>query len=82
VLRLFNLLAEFQRAAGMPGYHEPATIRTPVLACGAILGRSARGLVVHIGESWDGLKTRKSLLDSILDWQIPTSPNLAAPLLG
>jgi hypothetical protein len=82
VLRLFNLLAEFQRAAGWTGYREAATIRTPVLAGGAILGRSARGLVVHIGESWDGLKTRKSLLDSILDWQIPTSPNLAAPLLG
>jgi hypothetical protein len=28
VLVLFNLLAEFQRAAGLPVYREPATIRT------------------------------------------------------
>lgn len=76
VLLLFNLLAEFQRAAGMPGYREPATIRTQVLTCGAILGRSARRLVVHLGESWGGLKTRKPLLASILEWEIPTSPKL------
>ena len=42
VLLLFNLLAEFQRAAGLPGYREPATIRTQVLTCGAILGRAGR----------------------------------------
>lgn len=76
VLLLFNLLAEFQRAAGMAGYSEPATIRTQVLTCGAILGRSARRLVLHMGESWGGLKTRNPLLASILEWQIPTSPKL------
>jgi len=77
VLLLFNLLSEFQRAAGLPGYREPATIRTQILTCGAILGRSARRLVVHMGESWGGLKTRNPLLASILQWQIPTSPKLA-----
>ncbi len=51
VLLLFNLLAEFQRAAGLPGYREPATIRTQVLTCGAILGRSARRLVVHLAKA-------------------------------
>jgi DNA-directed RNA polymerase subunit N (RpoN/RPB10) len=76
VLLLFNLLAEFQRAAGLPGYHEPATIRTQVLTCGAILGRAGRRLVVHLSESWGGLRTRNSLLDNILNWQIPTSPKL------
>ena len=81
VLLLFNLLAEFQRAAGLTGYREPATIRTQVLTCGAILGRSARRLVLHMGQSWGGLTTRKPLLDSILDWKIPTSPKLASPLL-
>lgn len=65
VLLLFNLMAEFQRAAGMTGYREPATIRTQVLACGAILGRSARRLVFHMGQSWGGLTTRKPMLDSI-----------------
>ena len=34
MLLLFNLLAEFQRAAGLPGYREPATIRTQVFTCG------------------------------------------------
>jgi hypothetical protein len=31
LLLLFNLLAEFLRAAGLPGYREPATIHTQVL---------------------------------------------------
>jgi hypothetical protein len=76
VLLLFNLLAEFQRAAGLPIYREPATIRTQILTCGAILGRSGRRLVIHLSRSCVGLKTRISLLDSILNWQIPTSTKL------
>ena len=76
VLLLFNLLTEFQRAAGLPLYREPATLRTQVLTCGAILGRAGRRLVFHLSESWGGLKTRIPLLDSILNWQIPTSPKL------
>src|SRR3954463_14765305 len=48
VLFLFNLLAEFQRAAALPRYREPATIRTQVLTCGAILGRAGRHLVLHL----------------------------------
>jgi hypothetical protein len=81
VLLLFNLLAVFQRAAGWTGYREPATIRTQVLTCGAILGRAARRMVLHLGQSWGGLKTRKPLLTSLLEWEIPTSPTLASPLL-
>src|SRR5260370_13069474 len=42
ILLLFNLLAEFQRAANLPRYCEPATLRTQVLTCGAILGRAGR----------------------------------------
>lgn len=80
ILLLFNLLAEFQRAAGLPRYREPATIRTQVLTCGAILGRAGRRLVLHLSQSWGGLKTRISLLDSILLWQIPTSPKLDSAL--
>lgn len=76
VLLLFNLLSEFQRAAGLGRYREPATIRTQVLTCGAILGRAGRRVVVHLSESWGGLKTRIPLLDSILKWEIPTSPKL------
>src|SRR5216684_4258326 len=81
VLLLFNLLTEFQRAAGLPVYRAPATIRTQVLTCGAVLGRAGRRLVIHLSESWGGLKTRIPLLDSILNWQIPTSPKLDPALI-
>ena len=60
----------------MPVYREPTTIRTQVLTCGAILGRAGRRLVLHLSESWGGLKTRIPLLDNILTWQIPISPKL------
>jgi hypothetical protein len=76
VLLLFNLLAEFQRAAGLPGYRQPATIRTQVLTCGAILGRAGRRLVVHLSQSWGGLESRIPLLDNILACEFPTSPKL------
>ena len=80
VLLLFNLLAEFQRAAGLPGYREPATIRTQVLTCGAILGRAGRRVVVHLSQSWGGLRSRIPLLDSILSCEFPTSPKLTTVL--
>jgi hypothetical protein len=57
ILLLFNLLAEFQRAAGRPVHREPATLRTQVFTCGAILGRAGRRLVLHLSQSWGGLKT-------------------------
>jgi hypothetical protein len=76
ILLLFNLLAEFQRAAGLAGYREPATLRTTVFTCGAILGRAGRRIVFHLSQSWGGLKTRNPLLDSILKWEFPTSPKL------
>jgi len=80
VLLLFNLLAEFQRAAALPSYRAPATIRMQVLTCGAILGRVGRRLVVHLSQSWGGLKSRIPLLDSILTCEFPTSPKLATAL--
>jgi Transposase DDE domain group 1 len=80
VLLLFNLLAEFQRAAGLPGYRAPATIRTQVLTCGAILGRAGRRLVVHLSQSWGGLKSRIPLLDNLLACEFPTSPKLLPAL--
>jgi hypothetical protein len=81
VLLLFNLLAEFQRAAGLPGYREPATLRTQVLTCGAILGRAGRRLVVHLSQNWGGLRARIPLMDSILNWEVPTSPKLDRALV-
>src|SRR5207253_317680 len=58
----FNLLAEFQHAAGLPVYREPP-IRTRVLTCGATPGRAGRQLVT-LSESWGGLKMRNPLPDS------------------
>jgi DNA-directed RNA polymerase subunit N (RpoN/RPB10) len=81
ILLLFNLLAEFQRAAGLPGYQQPATLRAQVLTCGAILGRAGRQIVLHLSKSWGGLAGRIPLLDSILNWQIPTSPKLESELI-
>jgi hypothetical protein len=81
VLLLFNLLAEFQRAAGLPVYRQPATIRAQILTCGAVLGRAGRRLVLHLSQNWGGLTTRIPLLDSILNWQIPTSPKLQPVLI-
>ncbi|MFB3828223.1 MAG: hypothetical protein ACE15B_15750 [Bryobacteraceae bacterium] len=80
VLLLFNLLSEFQRAAGLPGYRAPATIRIQVLTCGAILGRAGRHLVLHLSAAGGGLSSRISLLDSILACEFPTSPKLTSVL--
>ncbi|HEU0138489.1 MAG TPA: hypothetical protein VFQ79_02210, partial [Bryobacteraceae bacterium] len=78
---LFNLLAEFQRAAGLFSYQQPASLRAQVLTCGAILGRAGRKLVLHLSRSWGGLAQRIPLLDSILNWQIPTSPKFEPKLV-
>jgi hypothetical protein len=80
VLLLFNLLSEFQRTAALPSYRAPATIRMQILTCGAILGRAGRRLVLHLSQSWGGLKSRISLLDSIVTCEFPTSPKLTATL--
>lgn len=48
ILMLFNLLAEFQRAVGMPRYRQPATLRVQVFLCGAILGRAGHRTVLYL----------------------------------
>ena len=77
ILRLFNLLGEFQRASGMSGYRQPATLRVSRKAgCGAILGRAGHRTVLHLSAAWGGLEKRNSLLDNLLQYEIPTSPKL------
>lgn len=76
ILMLFNLLGEFQRASQMKGYRQPATLRTQVFLCGAILGRSGHRVVLHLSSAWGGLAMRKPLLDNILSYVLPTSPKL------
>ena len=77
ILMLFNLLGEFQRASGIKGYRQPATLRTQVFLCGAVLGRAGRRAVLHLSESWGGLSQRKPLLDNLLAYPLATSPKLA-----
>ncbi|MGC8549424.1 MAG: hypothetical protein ACP5M4_06965 [Acidobacteriaceae bacterium] len=72
----FQPAREFQRAVGLPGYREPATLQTMVFTCGGILGRSGRSIVLHLSDSRGGLKTRKPLIDSIFQWVFPASPKL------
>ena len=76
VLMLFNLLAEFQRATGMTGYRQPASLRVQVFLCGAILGRAGHRTVLHLSSAWGGLETRNPLFDKLLHYEIPTSRKL------
>jgi len=77
ILMLFNLLGEFQRASGMTGYRQPATLRVQVFLCGAILGRAGHRTVLHLSAAWGGLEARNSLLDHLLHYEIRTWPKLA-----
>jgi Transposase DDE domain group 1 len=56
ILMLFNLLREFQRASGMTGYRQPASLRVQVFQCGAILGRAGHRTVLHLSAAWGGLE--------------------------
>ncbi len=76
ILMLFNLLAEFQRASGMTGYRQPATLRAQVFLCGAILGRAGHRAVLHLSSAWGGLEKRNPLFDKLLHYEIPTTRKL------
>jgi DDE family transposase len=76
ILMLFNLLGEFQRASQMKGYRQPATLRTQVFLCGAVLGRAGHRLVLHLSSAWGGLEKLKPLLDNLLSPVFPTPPKL------
>ncbi len=76
ILRLFNLLGEFQRATGLTTYRQPATLRAQVFLCGTLLGRAGHLLVLHLSASWGGLQRRIPLLENVLAYGVPTSPKL------
>jgi hypothetical protein len=72
-----NLLNLYQQSiAPQSPLKRPATLRVAIFICGAILGRQARNLVLHLSESWGGLEKHNVLLEAVLKWQIPTSPKL------
>lgn len=76
VLVLFNLMSEYQRACGLRNYKQPATLRTTVFLCGAILGQVGHNIVLHLSKAWGGLETRNPLFEKILSYVFPTSPKL------
>ncbi len=76
ILMLFNLLGEFQRASGMTGYRQPATLRVQVFLGGAILGRAGHRIVLHLSAAWGGVEKRNSLFDKLLLYPISTSRKL------
>lgn len=82
ILLLFNLLSEFQRVSGMPGYRQPATLRAHVFLCGAILGRAGHRIVLHLSSAWGGLQNRNSTFENILSYVFPTSPKLKFEATG
>jgi hypothetical protein len=75
-----NLLSLYQHAASperrKSGFRSPATLRAAVFIGGAILGTRSRKPVLHIAESWGGMRKHKPLIDNILHWPVPTSPKL------
>jgi len=77
VLFTFNLLSLYQQQI-TPGarYRQPATLRTAVFLCGAILGRSGHQTVLHLSAAWGGLDKHKPLLEAIFQWPNPTPPKL------
>jgi hypothetical protein len=80
VLFTFNLLSLYQQLSTPEHrYRQPATLRTGVFLCGAILGHAGRQAVLHLSVSWGGLAKHKPLLDAILSWPNQISPKLVPP---
>jgi hypothetical protein len=77
VLFTFNLLSLYQQSLTPKApYRQPATLRTAVFLCGAILGSSARVPVLHLSAAWGGLDKHKPLLDALFQRSETTSPKL------
>lgn len=82
VLLVFNLLGEFQRVTEAPVYRQPATLRSQIFLCGAILGRAGHQAVLYLSQAWGGWDKLKPLWESILRYELPTSPKLAINGIG
>ena len=80
VVFTFNLLSLYQQlSTPHAAYRQPATLRTAVFICGAILGRAGRQKVLHLSASWGGLEKHRPLLERVLSWRNLTSPKLVPP---
>lgn len=79
ILMPFNLLPEFERAVGMNGYRQPASLLAQGFLYGAILGREVRRTVLYLSAAWGGFEKRNSLFYSLLAYLIPNSAQVANP---
>ena len=82
VLLLFNLLGEFQRATQAAVYRQPATLRSQIFLCGAIVGRAGHQAVLYLSQAWGGWDKLKPLWEKILQYAIPISPKLSITSTG
>jgi hypothetical protein len=76
VVATFNLLSLFQQVSGPGAYRQPATLRTTVFLCGAVLGRQGHQPVLYLSLSWGGMEARSALRQAMLQWHKPTSEKL------
>ena len=58
-----------------------ATLRAEVFLCGAELQQTGNEIVLRLSTAWGGLKTRISLLTSVLSWNFSISPKLSPELV-
>jgi hypothetical protein len=65
---------------GVKPIASPATLRSQVFLCGALLGRAGHRLVLHLSASWGGLKPSIPLLENVLSYGVTTSPKLYSGL--
>jgi len=81
VLFSFNLLSLYQhQTSPTTPYRQPATLRTAVFLCGAVLGAMGHDLVIKLSAAWGGLGKHKPLVEAALNWLKLTSPKLVPPL--
>ncbi|MCI0744235.1 MAG: hypothetical protein L0Y58_02415, partial [Verrucomicrobia subdivision 3 bacterium] len=81
VLFSFNLLSLYQhQTSPTTAYRQPATLRTAVFLCGAMLGTLGHEAVIRLSAAWGGLGKHKPLIEAALDWLNSTSPKLVPPL--
>lgn len=77
LLFTFNRLSLYQQSlTPKTPYRQPATLRTAVFLCGAILGQSARQTVLHLSAAWGGLDKHKPRLEALFQRSETTSPKL------
>ena len=78
---LYNLLEEFQTALAVPARRAPATLRTTVFACGAILGAVGRQAVLRFSRPVEWQQRFLAQLHRLATWT-PNCVTVDDPPLG